>query len=84
MHAAMVMRGAPEMPMEESDVTGTVLADPTGHWARKPERVTQDAGPAELGYEWEWATLSGAGWSSRLPKEAGVTVAGPDKAGGLG
>lgn len=35
--------------MEESDVTDTVFTDPIGYWARKPERVTQDASPTELG-----------------------------------
>lgn len=39
-----------EVPMEESDMTGTALMEPTEHWAREPDRVTQNTGPAELGY----------------------------------
>lgn len=44
-----------------SDVTGMALAKPTGLWARKPEGMTQNTGPTELGCQRGWATSSGAG-----------------------
>lgn len=56
---------------------------------RKPERVTQNAVPAELGCSAGGLHLQGqeeskAGWSGRLPEGARGTTAGPDRAGGLG
>lgn len=56
---------------------------------RKPERVTQNAGPTELGCSADGSHLQGqeeckAGWSGRLPEGARGTAARPERTGGLG